>query len=168
MSARRWPLAIGIAGLATLVASVPPKPLALIWNASTSVPMGLYRVAPGITMRTGDLLVVRPPPALARFMTERRYIESGVPLLKPLAAGGGARVCRDGPHVTIDGHNVATALDADRYGRPLPRWTGCYRLAHDQLFLIAPTSPASFDSRYFGPVRRSAVIGRALALWTLS
>jgi type IV secretory pathway protease TraF len=31
--------------------------------------------------------------------------------------------------------------------------------------LIAPGSAASFDSRYFGPVTRAQVIGRALPVW---
>ena len=49
---------------------------------------------------------------------------------------------------------------------PLPRWQGCRRLGADELFLIATDSAASFDSRYFGPVTRDRVIGRALPVWT--
>ncbi len=48
------------------------------------------------------------------------------------------------------------------------RWSGCRRLAAHELFLIAPASAASFDSRYFGPVTRAQVIGRAVPLWTWS
>lgn len=166
MKPRRLPLVVAIAGVAAIAAAVPKKPLALVWNASPSVPVGFYRVTPGAPPRIGDLAVVRPSPALARFMADRRYVEAGVPLVKPVAAAGGARVCRHGPRVTIDGRHVATALDADRLGRRLPRWTGCYRLARNELFLIAPASPASFDSRYFGAVHSDAVVGRARPLWT--
>lgn len=165
MNARRWPLAIGIAGLAAFAASVPAKPLSLVWNASPSVPLGLYRITAIEAPRVGDMIVVRPLPPLARFMADRRYVETGVPLVKPVAAIGGATICRHGLDVTIDGRHTATALDADRFGRPLPRWTGCVRLDPDQLFLIAPASPASFDSRYFGPVTRGQVIGRAVPVW---
>ena len=35
-----------------------------------------------------------------------------------------------------------------------------------ELFLLSATNPASFDSRYFGPVAVSAVIGSAQPLWT--
>ncbi|MBI3531959.1 MAG: S26 family signal peptidase, partial [Burkholderiales bacterium] len=38
---------------------------------------------------------------------------------------------------------------------------------HDgELFLLSATNPASFDSRYFGPIAASAVIGSAQPLWT--
>src|SRR3546814_12353866 len=94
-------------------------------------------------------------------MARRRYGPFGIPLLKPVAAASGATACRDGIAVTIDGRPAATALLADRLGRPLPVWTGCIRLGADEFFLLASGSPASFDSRYFGPVKAEAVVGRA-------
>lgn len=142
--------------------------LRLIWNASASVPLGLYRLAPATALRVGDTVAVRPSPALARFMAGRRYVEANVPLLKPIAATNGATICRFGPRVTIDGRTVVAALARDRFGRPLPAWSGCYRLRPNQLFLIAPLHPDSFDGRYFGPVSQSQVLGRATPLWIWS
>jgi type IV secretory pathway protease TraF len=49
-------------------------------------------------------------------------------------------------------------------GRPLSSWGQCRRLADDELFLLSVTNPASFDSRYFGPINASAVIGLARPL----
>lgn len=140
----------------------------LIWNASASVPLGLYRVDTAQVLRVGDTVAVRPSPALARFMAKRRYVEANVPLLKPVAATNGATVCRIGLRVTIDGRTTVSALARDRFGRPLPAWSGCYRLRPDQLLLIAPSHPDSFDSRYFGPVDRSQILGRAAPMWTWS
>ena len=59
-----------------------------------------------------------------------------------------------------------TALTVDRLGRRLPVWRQCRALHVDELFLLSTTNPASFDSRYFGPVTISAVIGTAQPLWT--
>lgn len=114
------------------------------------------------------MVAVRPSPALARFMADRRYVEAGALLVKPIVARAGATVCRDELRVTVAGRVAATALPRDRIGRPLPRWSGCLRLGPDQLFLIAPRSPASFDSRYFGIVRVSQIVGRVTPLWTWS
>lgn len=140
-------------------------PLRLVWTASASMPIGLYRIEPVANIRIGDFVLVRPSPALETLMAERRYVERGVPLLKPVAAAAGATVCRIGLSVTIDGHAAALALPNDRLGRPLPRWSGCRRLGAGEFFLIAPASTASFDSRYFGPVTRTQIIGRAIPVW---
>ncbi|MGC5204350.1 S26 family signal peptidase, partial [Klebsiella pneumoniae] len=36
----------------------------------------------------------------------------------------------------------------------------------DEFLLLNPTNHASYDSRYFGPISRPAVIGKAIPLWT--
>lgn len=46
----------------------------------------------------------------------------------------------------------------DGRGEPLPVWRGCRALGPAELFLLGD-SPDSFDSRAFGPVDRSSVIG---------
>jgi conjugative transfer signal peptidase TraF len=162
-------LACGAAALSLLLAPAIHRPqLRLIWNASASVPLGLYRVEPGAFPHIGDLVVVRPSPALGSFMAERRYVEANVLLIKPVAAASGATICRTSDRVTIDARTVAAALARDRIGRPLPIWSGCRRLRADQLFLIAPAHGDSFDSRYFGPVDERRVVGRAIPLWTWS
>jgi conjugative transfer signal peptidase TraF len=157
------------AALAVLLLPTLHRPqLRLVWNASASVPLGLYRIEPNAVPRVGDLVALRPSPALTHFMAERRYVEANALLVKPVAGLAGATVCRMNMRVTIDGRAVATALPRDRFGRPLPRWSGCRRVARNQLVLIAPALRASFDSRYFGPVDRAQVIGRAIPLWTWS
>jgi len=164
---RNRQLVVTAATIAALLFPIMHRPAPrLVWNASQSVPTGLYRVAPGTHPRVGELAAIRPSPALARFMAMRGYVEQGVLLVKPIAAPAGARVCRRGTDVTIDGRHIATALERDRRGRALPRWQGCWRLGADQLFLIAPARPDSFDSRYFGAVARLRVVGRARPLWT--
>lgn len=157
---------VGLTGL--LLPAIHHSRLRMIWNASASVPLGLYRIDPLPIARVGDMVVVQPSPKLARFMAERRYVEANVPLLKPIAATGGATICRLGLRVTINGRTAVAALARDRFSRPLPTWSGCYRLRPDQLFLIAPSHPDSFDGRYFGPVSQAQILGSATPLWTWS
>jgi conjugative transfer signal peptidase TraF len=158
---------IGACAIAALLIPALHRPhLRLVWNRSPSVPLGLYRIILREDARVGDLVAVRPLPRLAWFMADRHYVEPGALLLKPVAASGGATICRNGLDITIDGVMVAVALMRDRIGRSLPQWNGCRRLAPDELFLLAPARPDSFDSRYFGPVGRSAIVGSATPLWT--
>lgn len=151
---------------ALLLPAVQRPQLRLVWNVTASVPVGLYRIVPEPAQRRGELVALRPSPTLARYMASRRYVEAGALLVKPVAAVAGQQVCRTGATVTIDGVTVATARIADSIGRPLPVWTGCRRLPTGAVFLLAPSVPASFDGRYFGPVATSNVVGRALPLWT--
>ncbi|MBV9079344.1 MAG: S26 family signal peptidase, partial [Methylobacteriaceae bacterium] len=53
-----------------------------------------------------------------------------------------------------------------RRGRPLPVWQGCVVLTADQVFLMNPDRPDSLDGRYFGPLGRNTIVGRAEPLWT--
>jgi type IV secretory pathway protease TraF len=48
----------------------------------------------------------------------------------------------------------------------LAAWPGCRVLRRDEVFLFAAGNVASFDSRYFGPVGREAILGEAVPLWT--
>src|SRR6202163_4135563 len=49
-----------------------PKPAPrFVWNASESVPIGLYGVQPGRPIIVADLVVVFPPEPLATFLAER-------------------------------------------------------------------------------------------------
>ena len=70
---------------AALPLAVDPSPW-FIWNASASVPIGLYAVKPASQLRVNDLVVVRPPEDVAAFLAEGGYLPRGVPLLKHILA----------------------------------------------------------------------------------
>ena len=68
----------------------------LLWNASASVPIGLYAVRRAPPLHVGELVVVQPPAPLAQFFAARRYLPLGVPLVKRILALPGQTVCRTG------------------------------------------------------------------------
>jgi len=159
------------AALTTTVVSVViativwPPSLLLLWNTTASVPVGLYvvmRAAPQL----GDLLVIRLPPAMEALPVSRAILSPNTPILKPVAAVAGDRVCRFGAAVTINGRLAAIARHLDTYGRSLPIWQGCQSLSRSQVFILAP-HPHSFDSRYFGALHVHLARGVAHALVTL-
>ena len=161
---------IGIAvGLGMIGLSIESKSEPrLVYNPSESAPRGWYMVRPVSELRIGDYVIVRLPRDIAMFAAKRRYLPLGVPVLKRIVATKGHRVCVAHGRVLIDGLAVARTRSVDGQQRSLTAWSHCRKLLAGELFLLNVDSPASFDSRYFGPVDVSFVRGRATALRTLN
>jgi conjugative transfer signal peptidase TraF len=158
-------LTLGAVAFLALPAAIK-MPTTLIWNASASVPIGLYAVRPAGTLQGGELVVVTPPEPLAGFLAARGYLPMGVPLLKHVLALPGQVVCRSDRTVSVDGAAMGAALARDRRSRILPVWQGCRLLAAGEVFLMNRLSADSFDGRYFGPLPATSIAGRADPLWT--
>jgi conjugative transfer signal peptidase TraF len=139
---------------------------AYIWNASKSVPIGLYRLQPDGRLVVTELVAVIPPEPLATFLDVNGYLPIGVPMLKRVLALPGQTVCREGLTISVDAIEMGEALSRDRRGRPLPVWQGCRVVGADELFLMNWQSADSLDGRYFGLVPQSSVIGKARPVWT--
>jgi conjugative transfer signal peptidase TraF len=152
--------------LAVAASALIETPKKLIWNASASAPIGLYSIEPVDRLEVTDLVAVDAPEPLARFLAERGYLPSGVPLMKRIAGLPGQRVCRLGSAITVDGIAMGNALERDRRGRDLPVWQGCQRIAGGEVFLMNWEVQDSLDGRYFGPLPAISIIGRAVPLWT--
>jgi len=161
---RRAALVAMPALLALATALVPPSPR-LVWNASASMPVGLYQVSPGTPAATGELVIARVPEAVRALAARRRYLPSNVPLVKRVAAMPGDEVCALGPRLFVNGEPSVTRRVAHRQGRPLPWWSGCVRLREGQRLLLASDHPDSFDGRYFGASETADILGRARLLW---
>ena len=167
--------ACGLAALAW-ASFVHPLPR-LIYNPSDSVAVGWYRVYPPHhrrgslprpltpSLRVDSIVLTTLPPDAAALAAQRGYLPARVPLLKRVGAVAPQHVCVFDALVWIDGVPVAAVRSADRLDRPLPSWPQCRQLRPGELFLLSSTNPASFDSRYFGPVSASAVIGIAHPVW---
>ena len=170
LRARRVLAGLSVCGLAALAwaAFVHPLPR-LVYNPSDSVAVGWYRVDPrghgATSLLVGSIVLTRLPADAAALAAQRGYLPARIPLLKRVGAVAPQEVCVFGALVWIDGVPVAAVRSADRLGRPLPSWPQCRRLQAGEIFLLSTTNPASFDSRYFGPVSTSAVIGVAHPVW---
>lgn len=156
-------LAGAAALLAPTVIEITP---AYIWNASDSVPIGLYRLRSADKLFVTELLAVQPPEPLATFLDLNGYLPAGVPMLKRVLALPGQTVCRSGLTVSVDAIEMGEARDRDGRGRPLPQWQGCRVVGDGELFVMNWQSATSLDGRYFGLLPAAAVIGRALPVWT--
>jgi len=96
-----------LAGLLLLAASaVQARPL-VVWNATASTPVGLWRVLSAASrkhLRVGDYVLFCPDRRSAQLFARRGNLARGVPLLKRVAAVAGQTICeRDrmaGPSLT--------------------------------------------------------------------
>ena len=113
-----------------------PPPPKLIWNASASVPIGLYQVEPTDTFKAADLVVVRPPEALEKFLT--------VPIC-PLPVANNVCFCVDAATMTQIGQRlpaIVAVADAPTFTCEMP-----LRLTNDVGTPAEPcTVTASFDA----------------------
>lgn len=166
-SGNRWPaLGVTVFALACLAlwsGRGPALALVLVLvNESSSLPRGL-RALDGAAVRGAAVAVV--PPELAEPYLAGLGAPAGQKLLKRIAAVEGDMVCRSGDEVRTPSRRVMAPV-SDRRGVTLPSWSGCRRLAASEVFLLGDTSD-SFDSRYFGPVDRSRILGvyREAATW---
>jgi len=136
---------------------VSPK---LVWNATQSAPIGLYRIEPR-TPKLGDYVLVSPSKTLAEFIEERQYLPPDTPLIKRVAAITGDEICREYEAIFINKTHVADALLFDSRDREMPQWSGCFTLKINEIFLLN-AHEKSLDGRYFGATKRNEIIGVAI------
>jgi conjugative transfer signal peptidase TraF len=158
---RIFVLAVSALAVATLAAKplINPVPL-FIWNVSNSVPIGWYLVSKR-QPNFEEIAVIQPPEWIEIYASARGYLPLQTPLLKPVRAIKNSIVCRFGRYVFIDGKLVAKAKYLDTNHRMLPVWKGCRTLKSDDIFVLGQHRD-SFDSRYFGPINRTQVLGTAI------
>jgi conjugative transfer signal peptidase TraF len=139
-------------------------------NVTSSMPPGIYRIAPGLPER-GDYVSFCLAGDTAAFALERGYLRPGIcpsgtrPLLKRLAgvAGDEAHVAPEGIYVNSVLQPASAALDVDKNGTELPRVNPEGRIPSGQALLLA-AHQGSYDSRYFGLVPAES-LQRVKAVW---
>jgi len=137
-------------------------------NATLSYPLGLWRIErPDGPVKVGDLVFICMPagPGLTLGL-ERGYLRTGLcpggagPLIKTVAAMPGAHV-EVRRSVTIDGrplgHSRVSRVDAE--GRALAAYAG--GVVPPGHFYLHSDYAGSYDSRYFGPLPDTGLLGLA-------
>ena len=159
-------ISFSLLGIGFLGANLGHRPSPIVFfNPSESAAIGWYRVVTVGDISRGDLVISNLPVAAKRMAAERDYLPAGLPVIKTVWALGGDTVCVHGSNLAVAGHAPLAILTEDRQGRPLRAWReDCTVLGPEDVFLASPRTPDSFDSRYFGPVNVSDVIGRAVFL----
>jgi len=95
MSARCATIFTAFVGTVLILSTAGGTTPQYIWNASDSVPIGLYHVQPASRLTVTELVAVQPPDLLAAFLDLNGYLPMGVPMLKRVLALPGQTVCRN-------------------------------------------------------------------------
>lgn len=175
-----WCLRIlAVVGLILALAAIfLPHRVILQGRSVHSVPFTMgFQVATPLRWRPGDLVEFRTRDL-------RPYYPAGTLFTKKIAALPGDRLIRLGRDFYVNGRYVTSGRETDSQGRPahlftpLPvpvplstdlAWNGfcrealANRVPDDALFVLG-THGRSFDSRYWGFVTHTEVVGRVVAL----
>jgi conjugative transfer signal peptidase TraF len=131
-------------------------------NVTSSMPVGIYRLAPipQTGLKRGMLVAVCVPLKAAQLGRRRAYLSGGPcagdtePLLKIVAAIAGDSVSTAKSGITVNGRLLPDSkpVPVDSVGRSLKPWPlGSHRLKPHQIWLYADHAK-SWDSRYWGPI----------------
>ncbi len=164
---------ITIAATAATVGIVAALAGGYRFNLTPSEPLGIWHIAPlHRPVAVGDLVFICPrETAEMREAKARGYLRFGLcpagvaPLIKTVIAVAGQHV-EIGAGVRVEGRKVSSSSLAPRDGKgrrlaPFPSGT----VPPGYVFLHS-SFPGSYDSRYFGPLPASGILGLAQEVLT--
>ena len=142
------------------------------WNATASYPEGLWRISYG-TPHKGDLVFFKPPEDNSAILWAR---ETGIlnwqwglstTMLKRIVAVEGDLV-EVTDHVSVNGQVLPNSYVSqhDGAGRSIPALAHSGVVPPGKVWLMSDFNVKSFDSRYFGQVDASAILGFAHPVFT--
>lgn len=135
-------------------------------NMTRSEPVGLYKLVKGSTAKRGDLVFIKLPAEFEKYVYGRGWLPQGWPLLKKVGGIEGDLYCYSGSEFTINQNPVGTIFKSDSQGLPLPVKAGCFTVKKNNFLPVATGLISSFDSRYFGEISTSNIIGVASPILT--
>jgi signal peptidase I len=115
------------------------------------------------TFHRGDVIVFNPPATWTGDVTGTAYVKRVIGI-------GGDKIDIHGGHVYVNGNLQTEAYVFDNQTTDMSDGAGkTWELGPDELFVLGDHRAASQDSRDFGAINKSTVVGRAwLRYWPLS
>jgi len=170
---RRAIVVLSVAAVAAILLTATAVAGGFRINLTPSEPLGLWRI---ISLprpaAVGDLLFICPPQTeVLREARSRGYLRSGscpggvAPLIKTVIAVAGQHV-EIGVSVSVDGREVSSSSLAQRDGKGRPLTPFPSGIVPPGYVFLHSAFPGSYDSRYFGPVPASGILGLAQEVLT--
>lgn len=136
-----------------------PEPK-LLYNPSPSADIGWYKVSQTNHYTVGDLVAAFVPEEAEDLADSRGYLPAGVPVIKTIGGIEGDPYCITDGYLEIGPEIKLKILPFDSQGRAMPVLPErCAAVSPGYVLLISRRIGRSFDSRYFGEIRISEIIG---------
>ncbi|WP_027681737.1 conjugative transfer signal peptidase TraF [Rhizobium leguminosarum] len=173
MQQRRAIVVLSMAAMAAILLVVTAVAGGYRINLTPSEPLGLWRIVPLYrAAAVNDLVFICPPEtAEMRAARARGYLRSGscpggvAPLIKTVIAVAGQNA-EIGASVSVDGRGVSSSSLAPRDGKGRPLTPFPSGIVPPGYVFLHSAFPGSYDSRYFGPVPISGILGLAQEVFT--
>lgn len=167
MAARRfYPLLISLLSLIVLsvvLLVIRSQGYWLSYQVSASMPKGFYWITlVHGALHRNEIVVFQPPKQFKEFLTAHHWLPDDGIMMKHVIGMPGDWVCKRDDYIWLNHHVLAPIFSHAPKGERLPELPFCQTLLHNQYLLMSLRVPNSFDGRYFGPVVRQRVIGRAI------
>lgn len=148
------------------------QPYGLVWNATPSIPEGLYLSKdpmPHEALQRGEVVCWRHG-ELGRLM-DRGYVEEKIRVCKPVVGFPGEALEVTPTHVIVKsalGEVLASVeiSEKDSRGRPLPNGLlGLTSVPNGTVVVLAVDQVKALDSRYLGPIPLEVIGKRLKPIW---
>lgn len=130
----------------------------IMFQITPSLPKGIYRIDAPSHIDTGMLCVFSIPLNVHGMMRSRGWLPKNLRfyLMKPVVAKHGDIIEVSDKGLFVNGRYLGPVKHHDSQGLSLPHSYGkCILKAGE--FFVASTYPNSFDSRYFGKIRKDDI-----------
>ena len=139
--------------------------LKITYQVTPSMPKGFYIIYPIENIKVNDIIVFYPPKKASQFLLTRHLIPHNDWLMKYVVAAPGDYVCKKFSFVWINNEKYAPVLTHSSKNELLPDTPFCSVLTKDKYLSISTIAQHSFDGRYFGPIDKKDIIGKACHLF---
>jgi conjugative transfer signal peptidase TraF len=147
-------------------------PYSLVWNTTESIPKGLYfseDAVPSNSWKYGDTgcFTYQAP----EWAQPRSYFPKNFRLCKYVVGFEGDTLTVENDEMWVNQRtgarlSLGSFAEVDSKGRPLPKGLVAGPIPAGQVVMSAPTFVNSMDSRYLGPIQKSALRNRIHPLIT--
>ncbi|MEK6731151.1 MAG: signal peptidase I [Pseudomonadota bacterium] len=159
-----WIILILLAVIAVTALILKELGYSIVYQGSASMAKGFYWVSPIGQLNKGDIVVFNPPEATAKFLWKRHWLPEGASMMKHVEAVPGDMVCKSKGAIWINEKRFAQVYRFYKLGKRLPSLSFCEKLGADEYLLMSTDIARSFDGRYFGPVKKGDIKGKAKLL----